>query len=62
MLEFESHCRLLWARGPVCGLLLRNVVLLSDKVVPMPFLLSLNVVSNYACLWAGPFLLLGRYS
>ena len=62
ILKSTGHCTLLWTRIAVCGLLVCNLVLLLDKVVSTHFLLAIIVVSKVACLWAEPFLLLGRYT
>ncbi len=52
----------MWASRAVCGLLFHNLVRLSDKAVSRTFLLPLNVVSKFACLWAGPFLFVVHYT
>ena len=52
----------MWARSPVCGLLLRNVGRLDDNVGPRHHLLDDNVGPFVLCLWARPFLNVGRYN
>jgi hypothetical protein len=51
----------MWARSAVCGLLDANVGRLDDNVGLRRRLLDTNVGPFWPCLWARPFLNVGRY-